>query len=1125
MSFIAKNPLMLPEVPKPSVVPSLGTRGFFAGRDGMYEIDSYESIKKIATNKEILDSYKHYGNVGIFPTSSDLFSFFLNEDDMTATVSASVSDISGDVVIPYEHVVDGKAYAVTEIKEYGFSECSEITKVIIPSSVTQIGDNAFSNCSKLSNIIIPESVVSIGADAFSGCCEFTDIYYKGSQFMWSNITIGENSESLSYIIHYDYIPATKGDILEYLKPNDRDVFTVTMQGAIDENGEMQIGDISATLEEIIAQDKADKHVVLKLKFIDGWHVLGYPTEISETGIFASFIVHDGYRFNHKIICDAGTWRTEKLPDGSVDASIINKIERLQYYGDANIVPSDESLFDFFTYIDDNTASISLKQDANQDSIKELVIPYKYIDENGKEYKVTSAGVYAFGGCENLINVIIPSSLTRIGGSAFQDCWSLTSINLPDGTTQISDEMFLSCNSLTSVNIPDGVTTIDEKAFCYCYKLSNIAIPDSVTSIEDGAFYICKSLTSIIIPDSVTSIGDEVFYGCSEDLTIICNPGSTAEAYAKANGIKYAYDYIDPTTISGSGTGSGDMLQSVYDADGDGIVDNAKTIDGVSLDEIEEIIASASHNTFEYESFDEFQECNDIWGEQAKTGDIVLIDEDDFPYLFVTNSSLESNLGKDITKSYALDSLLSEGYFVSCGLRFEILSDKGLFSESISRKIVTDDEVLATAPYFSAEATKEYVAEQLANFNGGSANLSDIKYISEDEVDDITEPGIYLINFKEEESTNGTLVIDTPETFLIHLNGSVSSSNQLTTTTMIQAKLACDNLGENSGVKIRFYKTEFQNMDGMLIPTDIGWSEWKYIEDFGSSIAEIIDNLTSTDTDKALSANQGRILNDSKADKATTLAGYGIKDAYTKDEVNSKISSVYKYRGTVDISYFLPYLALGENVGDVYNIRKKTNLVLVHEYEIPEWRGRTFLMDKNNNFLNIYAPHDVNITDYLTEETVLYCPEKNIKICLKQYIDALGWRFTATKVDSGESIDLEDNEELTFTKYTLPNFSYNAGDNVAWTGYYWDVLSGTIDIDLSDYYTKDETDNIVNNAEQILDAKEGLHNKILDEKDETYEDAKYYSANATDKKIKEEIDSTIGDISSVLDRILTLQSQY
>lgn len=64
---------------------------------------------------------------------------------------------------------------------------------------------------------------------------------------------------------------------------------------------------------------------------------------------------------------------------------------------------------------------------------------------------------------------------------------------------------------------------------------------------------------------------------------------------------------------------------------------------------------------------------------------------------------------------------------------------------------------------------------------------------------------------------------------------------------------------------------------------------------------IIDNLTSTLTDAALSANQGRILKgliDSKVSnwgelegKPTTIAGYGITDAYTKTDSDNRFVNV------------------------------------------------------------------------------------------------------------------------------------------------------------------------------------------------------------------------------------------
>lgn len=56
--------------------------------------------------------------------------------------------------------------------------------------------------------------------------------------------------------------------------------------------------------------------------------------------------------------------------------------------------------------------------------------------------------------------------------------------------------------------------------------------------------------------------------------------------------------------------------------------------------------------------------------------------------------------------------------------------------------------------------------------------------------------------------------------------------------------------------------------------------------------------------------------ESKADKATTLAGYGITDAYTKEEINTKFGSVYHVKGSVATYDDLPEDA---GVGDVYNI--------------------------------------------------------------------------------------------------------------------------------------------------------------------------------------------------------------
>ena len=135
--------------------------------------------------------------------------------------------------------------------------------------------------------------------------------------------------------------------------------------------------------------------------------------------------------------------------------------------------------------------------------------------------------------------IIPDSVTEIGDYAFFGCMNLTNITIPDVVTEIGDYAFFCCMSLTSIIIPDGVTEIGESVFLGCKSLKSISIPDSIIHIGIRAFYGCNELRSITIPDSVTSIGEDAFSDC-KNITIICNPGSHAEEYAKECGITYNY---------------------------------------------------------------------------------------------------------------------------------------------------------------------------------------------------------------------------------------------------------------------------------------------------------------------------------------------------------------------------------------------------------------------------------------------------------------------------------------------------------------------------------------------------------------------------------------------------------
>lgn len=138
--------------------------------------------------------------------------------------------------------------------------------------------------------------------------------------------------------------------------------------------------------------------------------------------------------------------------------------------------------------------------------------------------VTKIGDYAFSGCNELNSIHLPSGVKDIGKGAFQACWKLTSVTIPSGVTRIKDGLFHACSGLKSIMIPSTVTEIGDYAFSDCKVLASIDIPSNVTSIGREAFSWCSGLNSIKIPSGVKSIGDSAFFVCYYiTKIIICAP--------------------------------------------------------------------------------------------------------------------------------------------------------------------------------------------------------------------------------------------------------------------------------------------------------------------------------------------------------------------------------------------------------------------------------------------------------------------------------------------------------------------------------------------------------------------------------------------------------------------------
>ena len=187
--------------------------------------------------------------------------------------------------------------------------------------------------------------------------------------------------------------------------------------------------------------------------------------------------------------------------------------------------------------DTNPLCIAKHFFVNGEEIIDLIVPPTIS-------KINNGLFYGFKGIKSLT---LPDHCTEISTYTFCFCYNLQNVNLSDNLRKIDDHAFYGCSSLTSIKIPNTVwyigkyafsktkithlkisgnylAKINQGAFSGCSKLQQVVLPDNLIEIDYGAFENCKELSSIHIPNSVTKIGEKAFKNC-EKLTSITLPSS------------------------------------------------------------------------------------------------------------------------------------------------------------------------------------------------------------------------------------------------------------------------------------------------------------------------------------------------------------------------------------------------------------------------------------------------------------------------------------------------------------------------------------------------------------------------------------------------------------------------
>lgn len=368
---------------------------------------------------------------------------------------------------------------VTNISDYEFKNCEDL-KSIDCYNLTNIGAGAFEGCSNLKSVILYDGVESVGENAFKGCKNVI-IYYKGT-----NIPDSWN---------------------ENFNPDNRPMLC----------GEpVEIWDISAT-------EKDDVTAELYSAGVDNKYTLYiYGNGKMNDYEYEGAPWYNNFKFNilNIIISDSVT---------NIGSAAFHNC----MYLTSIIIPNSVTSIGDYAFYGCRLTSITIPNSVNSIGYSAFygcmlktagLIGGGYDYEFGWTNKIPNK---AFYGCNNLISITIPNSITNIGDDVFSNCKSLTSIIIPNDVTKIGQSIFNNCTSLISITISNRVTNIYAYTFSGCTSLTSITIPDSVTNISYGAFQRCTSLTSITIPDSITNIGNHTFSGCTS-LTSITYTGTIAQ---------------------------------------------------------------------------------------------------------------------------------------------------------------------------------------------------------------------------------------------------------------------------------------------------------------------------------------------------------------------------------------------------------------------------------------------------------------------------------------------------------------------------------------------------------------------------------------------------------------------
>ena len=416
---------------------------------------------------------------------------------VTITKYLGVMDDLTELTIPNFLLIDGKEYRVTKIE--GHDAWQAIANfngnVIISKGITEIGKASFNGANKITGVEIPDSVTLISDYAFQYCKSLTKIETPGTVKKignwWGNVNgqIFNGCSNLKEVILEEGIEEISGrafDSCSIVKEWKLPKSLKRIGPCAFRNISVEEFNIPENVESIAATfisssnlsrinvDSNNKYFTSVDGILfdkDSTRLIKYPENRDGNSYEVPNTVKtiDANAFisckNLQTIVIADS--VEKIGDSAFDGS---KLKTINLGGGITNI-SNKPFYGAWNLTNINVITENDKYESENGILfnkgKTILIKYPPAIINGEVYE-------------------IPNTVVEIGPQSFYRS-QIKNVIIPSSVKKIGSESFFQCYNLEEVNLPEGLERIEWRALYGCHKIKTIVVPSSVTFIDGGAF--------------------------------------------------------------------------------------------------------------------------------------------------------------------------------------------------------------------------------------------------------------------------------------------------------------------------------------------------------------------------------------------------------------------------------------------------------------------------------------------------------------------------------------------------------------------------------------------------------------------------------------------------------------